>query len=128
VIPDALKGHMKYAAKTARRLARNLFHAMMIYQQGLEAKQQLMSRLVNVGTDLFALSSTCARAIKMYNDNPSDNGPVELADLFCRQARGRIEHDFERLFFNSDKFVYKIAQNTLQNKYAWLENDIVQPS
>lgn len=127
-IPAELKDHMKYASGMARKLARNLFHAMMMYQQGLEAKQQLMSRLVNVGTDLFALASTCAKAIHQYNENPSDKGPVELADLFCRQARGRIERDFKHLFVNSDKFAYKIAQNALQSKYAWLENDIIQPS
>jgi len=126
-IPKELEGHMKFAGRTAHRLARNLFHAMMIYQQGLEAKQQIMSRLVNVGTDLFALAATCARAIKLYQENPSDNGPLELADLFCRQARGRIENDFKHLFINSDGFAYKIAQNTLSSKYAWLENDIIDP-
>ncbi len=127
-IPAELKGHMAYAGRTAHKLARSLFHAMMIYQQGLEAKQQLMSRLVNVGTDLFAIAATCSRAIKHAQDNPSDKGPVELADLFCRQARGRIERDFKHLFINSDKFAYKIAQNALESKYSWLENDIIQPS
>ncbi len=127
-IPAQLKGHMKFAGKTAHRLARSLFHSMMIYQQGLESKQQLMSRLVNVGTDLFAMAATCAHAIYKVQQNPSDKGPVELADLFCRQARGRIEKDFRHLFINSDAFAYKIAKNTLESKYSWLENDIIQPS
>lgn len=126
-IPKELEGHMKYAGKAAHRLARNLFHGMMIHQQGLESKQQLMTRLVNIGTDLFALASTCARAIHLYSENPSDKGPIELADLFSRQARGRIERDFSRLFNNDDKFAYKIAQNTLAGNYAWLENDIIEP-
>lgn len=126
-IPDCLRGHMAFIGKTAPKLARNLFHAMMIYQQGLEAKQQLMTRLVNVGTDLFAMAATCSKAITQYQANPSDKGPLELADLFCRQARGRVERDFKGLFFNSDKFAYKIAQNTLESKYSWLENDIIQP-
>ncbi len=73
------------------------------------------------------MSAACARAIKMQEENPSDDGPVELADLFCRQAHGRIEDDFRRLFKNSDRFAYKVAQNTLASKYSWLENDIVIP-
>ncbi len=59
--------------------------------------------------------------------NPSDQGPVELADLFCRQARKRISKQFKGLFINDDKFTYKIAQNTLAEKYAWLESDIIKP-
>ena len=123
-IPKELRGHMAFAGRTAARLARSLFHAMMLYQQGLEAKQQLLTRIVNIGTDLFALSATCTRAICMVKDNPNDRGPVELADLFCRQARGRIERDFNHMFFNNDAYAYRIAQNTLESKYLWLENDI----
>ena len=126
-IPDDLKRHMRFAARTAHRLARDLFHAMMIYQQGLEAKQQLMTRLVNIGTDLFAIAASCSRALSLYQKNPQDKGPIELADLFSRQARGRIEKQFRHLFVNSDAFAYRIAQNTLEGRYAWLENDIVEP-
>lgn len=127
-IPPRLHGHMAYVGKAAKRLARNLFHAMMLYQEKLEAKQQLMTRLVNIGTDLFAIAATCSKAIAFYEKNPSDDGPLELADLFSRQARGRIEKQFRHLFINSDAFAYKIAQNALAGKYAWLEErDIVAP-
>ncbi len=127
VIPSALRGHMVYASKSAHKLARNLFHAMMIYQQGLEAKQHLMGRLVNIGTDLFAMSATISKAIAAAAKNPADQSAIELADLFCRQARKRIAKQFNGLFCNDDKFVYKIAQNVLADKYSWLENDIISP-
>lgn len=127
-IPKELQGHMKYASKMTRKLARSLFHAMMIYQQGLESKQHLMGRLVNAGTDLFAMAAACACAVSMVQKNPSDRSSVELADLFCRQARARIEKQFRGLFINSDGFTYQVAQNALADKYAWLENDIIQPS
>lgn len=127
-VPEALKSHMIYASRAAHKLARSLFHAMMLYQQNLESKQHLMGRLVNAGTDLFAMASACSKAISMIQKNPSDQGPVELADLFCRQARARVEKQFRHLFFgNSDAFTYKVAQNTLADKYAWLENDIIPP-
>lgn len=126
-IPAELKCHMKYASRTAHKLARSLFHAMMLYQQGLESKQHIMGRLVNVGTDLFSIAATCARAIMMVQKNPSDKGPVELADLFCRQARGRIGKQFRGLFFNNDKFTDKVAAKTLAGKYPWLVEGIVEP-
>ena len=126
-IPDSIGKHMKYASRCAHRLAKNLFHSMMLYQQNLESKQQLMTRLVNIGTDLFALAATCSLAIQKYSQNPNDKGSVELADLFCRQARSRIEKHFSRLFINSDAFAYKIAQDVVDGQYAWLENDIIDP-
>lgn len=126
-IPCALKKHMKYANRTAHRLARSLFHAMMLHQEKLEAKQHLLGRLVNAGTDLFSMASVCARAAGAYKANPSDKGPVDLADLFCRQAKGRIEKQFRGLFCNSDGFTYKVAQDVLADKFSWLENDIIAP-
>ncbi len=127
-IPSRLQGHMKFAGRTAHRLARNLFHAMMIYQQGLEAKQQLMTRLVNIGTDLFAMAASCSLALSRQKEKGGDESATELADLFCRQARGRIEKQFRHLFMNNDGFAYQIAQKSLAGRYDWLENDIIAPA
>jgi alkylation response protein AidB-like acyl-CoA dehydrogenase len=126
-IPQELEGHMRFAGRSASRLARNLFHAMAIHQQGLESKQQLMSRLVNIGTDLFAMSASCANAIHLSSLNANDKGPIELADLFCRQARIRIGREFKSLFCNDDNFTYRVAQNALASKYTWMEQDIIAP-
>lgn len=126
-VPPVLQRHMKYIEKTSHRLARNLFHAMAIYQQGLEKKQQILTRLVNVGTDLFAMAVTLSRALSLTSKNPSDQSPVELADLFCRQARKRVERQFRSLFRNDDRFTYYIAQETLKGKYRWLEEGIIEP-
>lgn len=126
-IPAQLLPHMKYIGRTARRLARNLFHAMGLYQQKLESKQQLMSRLVNIGTDLFSMAATCSKALKMAGTDKEKANAVELADLFCRQARSRVEKQFKSLFRNSDAKAYHLAQDVLAGKYAWLENDIIFP-
>ena len=126
-IPDSLKGHLRYIEKTAHRLARNLFHAMAKYQQGLEKKQQLLTRLVNIGTDLFAMAAANSRAVYFYQKDSTDSSAVELADLFSRQSRGRIEKQFRSLFNNDDRLTYRIAQETLKGKYRWLEKGIIEP-
>lgn len=124
-IPDELIPHMKFASHAAHKLARTLFHAMAIYRQRLEERQQLMTRLVNIGTDLFAVAAACSRALRLYSDKPQDKGPLELADLFSRQARGRIDKQFRSMFRNSDAFAYELAQKTLEGQFRWLESDIV---
>ena len=99
---------------------------MMIYQQKLERRQLILARLVNIGTDLFAMSATCSLAVSRCQKDPNDNS-AELADLFSRQARARIEKQFRGLYSNSDQFAYKIARDTLEGKHAWLETGIIDP-
>ena len=124
-----LKKHVRFVDRTSHKLARNLFHAMAIYQQGLEKKQSVMFRLVNVGEDLFAMAAACAQAQLALNKDPNGEGrkAKELADLFCRQTRTCVKHEFENLFSKDDKFSYKIAQEILAGDFAWMEKDIIDP-
>lgn len=124
-IPSNLKKHVSYIEKTSRKLARSLFFSMAKYQQGLEKRQQILARYVNIGTDLFAMSATLSRAVSLTNQNPSDSGPVELADLFCKEAALRIEREFYSQKHNDDQQIYKLGRNMLDGKYRWLETGIV---
>lgn len=126
-LPRELRPHTRYVERSARRLARSLFHAMVLYQKGLEKKQLLLTRLVNIGTDLFAMAVSSSRALALYSKNPADPSPLELADLFSRQARRRIEKQFRALFRNDDRLTYDVAQETLRGKYRWLEKGIIEP-
>jgi hypothetical protein len=118
--------HLRFVEKTSHRLARELFHAMVMYQQGLEKHQKILSRFVNIGTDLFAMAAVCSRAAHLLGENPKDSGPEELADLFCREARLRIENEFRTQRRNDDKMIYRIGRNMLEGKYQWLETGIVK--
>ena len=107
-------------------LARDLFHAMAIHQQGLEKRQQILFRFVNIGTDLFAMAAVCSRAAMLVEKDPSDKGPEELADLFCREAGLRIKREFRAQHENDDKMIYRVGRNMLDGKYQWLETGIVK--
>lgn len=124
-IPGKLRTHVAYVHHKSHKLARDLFHAMMIYRQGLEKKQRLLGRFVNIGSDLFAMAATCSRAAMLTAKNPGDTGAIELADLFCLDARRRINRHFQSIFKNKDQYAYKIARNALEGKYSWLEQGII---
>ncbi len=124
-VPSRLRPHMKFISHSAHRLARHLFIAMSLYQQKLERKQQLMTRFVNIGTDLFSMAATCGLAVSRYRDNPSDEGPLVLADHFCRLAKGRVRKQFKGLYCNHDAFGYRVAQKVLDGQFDWLERDII---
>ena len=50
---------------------------------------------------------------------------VELADLFCREARVRIAASFEQFYGPNDDALYKVAMRVLDGRHKWLENGIV---
>src|SRR5258706_581452 len=57
-----LAGHLRYASRTSHRLARRLFHAMARFGPKLEREQVLLGRFVEIGTELYAIATTCSRA------------------------------------------------------------------
>src|SRR5206468_3171975 len=58
------------------------------------------------------------------------SGPraVDIADLFCRQARGRVDAKFRELSHNADTRTYRLAQEVLQSEHRWLERGMVELS
>jgi len=115
-----LAKHIRYVERTSRKLARSMFFAMGRYQAKLERKQALLGRFVDIGAELFAMSAACVRAHSL-RDEPHGREAALLADLFCRRSRIRIKELFGRVTDNADDFTYKLAQDVLKGRYAWLE-------
>jgi len=120
-----LAGHVRYVHRTSRRLARNVFHAMVRFGPSLEKKQAVLGRLVDIGAEAFMMTASCVRARMLVQENPNDRTPEELADLFCRQARRRINARFKALFRNDDAAAYKVARGALDGRYDWVEEGII---
>ena len=50
---------------------------------------------------------------------------VELADVFCREARDRIKAKFDELYGKHDAALYRLAMQVLRGEHEWLEAGIV---
>jgi len=120
-----LAQHMRFVDRTSHRLALALFHSAARYQARLAYRQQLLGRLVDIGAELFAMAAVCSKAHRLLERTPTDRGPLELADLFCRQARRKVLQTFRGLRDNNDPQAYRIAQAVLAGQYAWLEEGIL---
>ena len=115
-------GHLRFVERSARRLARESFHGMMVYQAGMQNKQVFLFRLVDIAMELFAIAATASRAHAMKRaGHPNAREAVELADLFCRQARRKVKRIFTDLWSNDDARKYSVAQGILKGKQLWLE-------
>jgi hypothetical protein len=63
----------------------------------------------------------------MVKERPGDESPTRLADLFCRQARKRVDALFDGLFDSTDRPAYRVAQQVLAGEFKWLEQGIFPP-
>jgi alkylation response protein AidB-like acyl-CoA dehydrogenase len=123
---EALAPHVRFVERAARRLARGVFHAMLRFGPKLELRQSVLFRLVDVGAELFAMAAVCARARRLLDDEPvAGTHAMRLADVFCRQARGRVQAKFKGLWRNEDVPTYQVAQEVLRGEHAWLERGMV---
>lgn len=123
--PEPLDGHMRFVRSASKRLARGLFHKMMIYQQKLVQRQNLLNRFIDIGTDLFAMSAACSYAASLA-ESGEGKAALELADLFCLEASERISRRFRDTCRNNDKSAHSVSKRALAGDYAWLESDIIK--
>ena len=119
-----LASHMRYANRRSRKLARTIFHAMLRFGPKLEQRQAVLGRLVDIGCDLFVISASCVRAMKLLEENPANRTPLELANGACDLARRRIDDNFRKVFRNDDSEMYRLARNAMADRYAWLEEGL----
>jgi hypothetical protein len=84
----------------------------------------VLFRLVDVGAELFAMAASCSRARAMAAKG--DASAIEVADLFCNEARLRIADHFRMLFGPNDAALYKVSQRVMAGDLTWLEDGIVR--
>lgn len=120
-----LAGHMGWIERTSRRLARQVFHLMVVNGPALERRQMLLFRAVDVGAELFAMTSVCVRAMRDTGRGIGEGTATELADTFCLAARRRVESLFAAIASNDDEAHYRTARGVLESRYEWLEQGIV---
>ena len=119
-----LAKHVRYVERSARKLARSTFYGMSRWQGKLEYRQGFLSRIVDIGAELFAMSASCVRAKAQKSTYPEG---VELADLFCRQAKIRVEELFAGLWRNTDAADVAAAKKVLSGSYTRLEEGVLEP-
>ncbi|MFD0784186.1 acyl-CoA dehydrogenase family protein [Micromonospora azadirachtae] len=120
-----LAGHLRQVERVSRKLARSTFYAMSRWQGRMERKQAFLGRIVDIGAELFAMAAVCVRAHAERDTRPEN---LELADLFCRQARVRIDALLTALWENTDSVDVAAAKRILEGRYADLESGVITPS
>ena len=121
-----LHRHVNYTARTSKRLARGLFHAMARFGPKLDREQLLLSRFVGIATELLAISATCSFAQHKMDHGESTDEVLSVANYFCESAKARVEHHFAGTRRNVDKRGHQLTQELLAGKHASLREGIVR--
>jgi hypothetical protein len=124
-----LAPYLRYVERASRRLARSTFYAMGRWQAKLEQRQSFLGRIVDIGAELFAISAAAVYAETLAAEQPERADAIrELAGLFCAQAKRRSDELFHDLWSNDDDAGYKAAVGLLDGRYAFIEEDVLDPS
>jgi alkylation response protein AidB-like acyl-CoA dehydrogenase len=121
----SLAQHVRFIERASRKLARSTFYGMSRWQGKLERKQGFLSRIVDIGAELFAMSAACVRA---KSERDTDPAGLELADLFCRQARLRVDELFRGLWDNTDAHDVALAKKVAAGTFTDLERGVLAPA
>jgi hypothetical protein len=126
-LSEANRKHLAYCSKTSKLLARRLFSTMAKYGPKLETEQLILGNFVDIGVDLFVMAATLSYADHLLVTKPDDQSPQELADLFCREARRRIEANFRSVKSNHNRSYKKVAGLLMDDKLGWLAEGSMNP-
>ena len=91
----------------------------------LEREQVLLGRFVDIGTELFAMLASCARAQQMLEKDPAAGNVLALADYFCLTSSHRVGELFRAVRRNADRKGYKLSKEVMEGRLEWLERGIV---
>ena len=111
--------HSRYVRNTSKKLARTLFHSMIRYGPGLDKQQLLLSRLTEIGTELFVVM--CAL---LKSEQSNDKRDKALADAVFRNGKIKIKEKFAAIRNNNDQRNYKLGRNVLDGDYKKIERVI----
>jgi len=124
-LDSSLANHLRFVQSSSKKLARTVFHQMMIHQKKMEGKQAVLNRLVGIGTELFAISTTCSYTDYLLKSDQNKENAIDLANHFCLMSRKRVSRLFEDGSFNCDKVTFDVAKKIMKDEFEWMESGII---
>jgi len=121
-----LAPYLRYVERKSRKLAREIFHSMVVFGAGAERKQAFLFRLVDIANELFAMAASVSRAQALASGGKAEAPQaLALAENFCVQERERVEQLFHALWHNHDDLAYRTGRAVLSGEHAWLEKGVI---
>jgi len=114
----SLRPELRKIARQSRKLSRTLFHHMIRFGPKLEHQQLLLGRLVDIGSELFAMATTCAYTNNQLHAKPSSETETltKTTRYLCSRGHRRIRSWYKNCITPDDQQGYKLTQALLREK------------
>ncbi len=120
-----LASHLRFIERKSRKLAREIFHGMVVHGPRLQNKQAFLFRIVDGSNELFAMAASISRAHALQKSQSEQaREAIQLVDTFCRRARRQVKKAFKALWDNDDVSNYRTARAVLDGRYDWVSDGI----
>jgi len=117
-----LSRYLRWVNSRTSKLARALFHRMVLIGPKLEKRQLTLSRIVDIGVELVVMGLVACR-VQTELDRGEDKN-LKKAVYWLKSARLRVDELFRELNNNSDKEARELSQDLLNSVAPFEENDI----
>jgi alkylation response protein AidB-like acyl-CoA dehydrogenase len=118
-----LARHLRFVERSSRKLAREVFHSMVVFRAAAERKQAYLFRLVDIANELLAMATAVSRADALRRAGAPEAGQAaRLAEDFALISRRKVRALFGALWHNDDVALYQAGREVLSGQHAWLEN------
>jgi hypothetical protein len=107
-----LRDHLNWVDAMTRRLARTLFHQMILKGPKLEMRQGILGRLVDIGADLAVMALVVSR--HQGERDSKDLSNEKVVEYFLTQRRIVVEGLFSAVSNNSDKEAVEAADSVMK--------------
>lgn len=120
-----LATHMRFIDASTRKLARSIFHGMVVHGPGLQKRQMFLFRVVDIATQLYAMAASITYAQKLTKEGNA-YGAKAMSNLFCRNSKRIVKQHFKDLWCNSDKLKHAMAKEIADGTHRWMEEDLIE--
>ena len=117
--------YLRYIHRMSRRLARTMFHAMVLNGPGLEKKQLALGRIVDTGSNLFVMASVLSRYLtrkKSKTLNPKEDVIVRRV---CQSLKEATNSSYSKIKILPGKSeVLGLSKSIAEGELNWLSEDL----
>ena len=122
-----LARHLRFVERRSRKLAREIFHSMVVFRAAAERKQAYLFRIVDIANELLAMSASVSRAEALRAaGRPEAAQAAAMADQVCASGRREVDRLFHALWHNDDDQTYRTGRAVLAGEHAWLEQGAIE--
>ena len=114
-LTSELSSYVRYGKRRSKKLARTLFHCMLRHGPGLDKQQLTLSRLTEIGSELYVITSAVLKADMMIKNNEDAKKVLQVVDNVFINSKEKIETNFGNIWFNNDKKNYKYGRKILES-------------